>query len=69
MSGTRLVNAADVAPTRIFGADRTYFVLHGDSTADRMVIFWCLGTADVIGLDDGFVHPSARMRERARLLL
>ena len=20
-------------------------------------IFWCLGTADVIGPDDGFVHP------------
>jgi hypothetical protein len=28
-------------------------------------IFWCLGTADVIGPDDGFVHPHVCVKERA----
>jgi hypothetical protein len=28
-------------------------------------IFWCLGTADVLGPDDGFVHPHACVQGRA----
>jgi hypothetical protein len=28
-------------------------------------IFWCLGTADVIGPDDGFVHPHVCVNGRA----
>jgi hypothetical protein len=28
-------------------------------------IFWCLGTADVIGPDDGFVHPHVCVKGRA----
>jgi len=27
-------------------------------------IFWCLGTADVIGPDDGFVHPHVCVKAR-----
>jgi hypothetical protein len=27
--------------------------------------FWCLGTADVIGPDDGFVHPHVCVNGRA----
>jgi hypothetical protein len=27
-------------------------------------IFWCLGTADVIGPDDGFVHPHVCVKGR-----
>ena len=27
--------------------------------------FWCLGTADVIGPDDGFVHPHVCVSGRA----
>jgi hypothetical protein len=27
--------------------------------------FWCLGTADVIGPDDGFVHPHVCVQARA----
>jgi hypothetical protein len=28
-------------------------------------VFWCLGTADVIGPDDGFVHPHVCVNGRA----
>lgn len=51
------IGEAERNAARIFGADRTYFVLHGDSTADRMVGHYCV-TADEIALVDRNCHKS-----------
>ncbi|MEU5186581.1 Orn/Lys/Arg decarboxylase N-terminal domain-containing protein [Streptomyces klenkii] len=51
------VGAAERNAARIFGADRTYFVLHGDSTCDRMVGHFSV-TRDEIALVDRNCHKS-----------
>ncbi|GAA2990790.1 Orn/Lys/Arg family decarboxylase [Streptomyces fulvorobeus] len=51
------IGEAERNAARIFGADRTYFVLHGDSTADRMVGHYCV-TTDEIALVDRNCHKS-----------
>ncbi|MGW0548484.1 Orn/Lys/Arg family decarboxylase [Streptomyces altiplanensis] len=51
------IGEAERNAARIFGADRTYFVLHGDSTADRMVGHYCV-TSDEIALVDRNCHKS-----------
>ncbi|MFI1581101.1 hypothetical protein [Embleya sp. NPDC020630] len=51
------IGAAERNVARIFGADRTYFVLHGDSTANRMVGHYCV-THDEIALVDRNCHKS-----------
>lgn len=51
------IGEAERNAARIFGADRTYFVLHGDSTADRMVGHYSV-TQDEIALVDRNCHKS-----------
>ena len=51
------IGDAERNASRIFGSDRTYFVLHGDSTADRMVGHYCV-TTDEIALVDRNCHKS-----------
>ncbi|MFF8288582.1 Orn/Lys/Arg decarboxylase N-terminal domain-containing protein [Streptomyces sp. NPDC016309] len=51
------IGEAERNAARVFGADRTYFVLHGDSTADRMVGHYCV-TSDEIALVDRNCHKS-----------
>ncbi|MET9700834.1 Orn/Lys/Arg decarboxylase N-terminal domain-containing protein [Streptomyces sp. NPDC006529] len=51
------IGDAERNAARIFGADRTYFVLHGNSTADRMVGHYCV-TTDEIALVDRNCHKS-----------
>ncbi|MEU1309113.1 Orn/Lys/Arg decarboxylase N-terminal domain-containing protein [Streptomyces cinnamoneus] len=51
------VGDAERNAARIFGADRTYFVLHGNSTADRMVGHFCVAQ-DEIALVDRNCHKS-----------
>ncbi|GAA0448977.1 Orn/Lys/Arg decarboxylase N-terminal domain-containing protein [Streptomyces sp. NPDC046215] len=51
------IGDAERNAARIFGADRTYFVLHGDSTADRMVGHFCV-SHDEIALVDRNCHKS-----------
>ncbi|MEE4495220.1 Orn/Lys/Arg decarboxylase N-terminal domain-containing protein [Streptomyces sp. BE230] len=51
------VGDAEANAARIFGADRTYFVLHGDSTCDRMVGHFSV-TRDEIALVDRNCHKS-----------
>ncbi|MFI1620151.1 Orn/Lys/Arg decarboxylase N-terminal domain-containing protein, partial [Streptomyces lydicus] len=51
------VGAAERNAARVFGADRTYFVLHGDSTCDRMVGHFSV-TQDEIALVDRNCHKS-----------
>ncbi|MDX3537458.1 Orn/Lys/Arg decarboxylase N-terminal domain-containing protein [Streptomyces sp. MB09-01] len=51
------IGEAERNAARVFGADRTYFVLHGDSTADRMVGQYCV-TDDEIALVDRNCHKS-----------
>ncbi|GAA2618294.1 Orn/Lys/Arg decarboxylase N-terminal domain-containing protein [Streptomyces axinellae] len=55
---TGAVGAAERNAARIFGADRTYFVLHGDSTCNRMVGHFSV-TRDEIALVDRNCHKSA----------
>ncbi|WP_327391656.1 arginine decarboxylase [Streptomyces sp. NBC_01186] len=51
------VGAAERNAARVFGADRTYFVLHGDSTCNRMVGHFSV-TRDEIALVDRNCHKS-----------
>ncbi|MGI5479187.1 Orn/Lys/Arg decarboxylase N-terminal domain-containing protein [Streptomyces lavendofoliae] len=51
------IGEAERNAARVFGADRTYFVLHGDSTADRMVGHYSV-TADEVALVDRNCHKS-----------
>ncbi|MET7457747.1 Orn/Lys/Arg decarboxylase N-terminal domain-containing protein [Streptomyces sp. NPDC005574] len=51
------IGAAERNAARVFGAERTYFVLHGNSTADRMVGHYCV-TGDEIALIDRNCHKS-----------
>ncbi|THA57883.1 Orn/Lys/Arg decarboxylase N-terminal domain-containing protein [Streptomyces sp. A1136] len=51
------IGEAERNAARVFGADRTYFVLHGDSTADRMVGHFSV-TRDEIALVDRNCHKS-----------
>ncbi|MFI1799386.1 Orn/Lys/Arg decarboxylase N-terminal domain-containing protein [Streptomyces sp. NPDC020379] len=51
------VGDAERNAARVFGADRTYFVLHGDSTCDRMVGHFSV-TRDEIALVDRNCHKS-----------
>ncbi|MFF4174240.1 Orn/Lys/Arg decarboxylase N-terminal domain-containing protein [Streptomyces sp. NPDC001744] len=51
------IGAAERNAARVFGADRTYFVLHGNSTADRMVGHYSV-TTDEIALVDRNCHKS-----------
>ncbi|MEU5048928.1 Orn/Lys/Arg decarboxylase N-terminal domain-containing protein [Streptomyces sp. NPDC021096] len=51
------IGDAERNAARIFGADRTYFVLHGNSTADRMVGHFCVAQ-DEIALVDRNCHKS-----------
>ncbi|MEU5420072.1 Orn/Lys/Arg decarboxylase N-terminal domain-containing protein [Streptomyces sp. NPDC020667] len=51
------VGDAERNAARIFGAERTYFVLHGDSTCDRMVGHFSV-TQDEIALVDRNCHKS-----------
>ncbi|MEU1777887.1 MULTISPECIES: Orn/Lys/Arg decarboxylase N-terminal domain-containing protein [Streptomyces] len=51
------IGEAERNAARIFGADRTYFVLHGNSTADRMVGHYCVAQ-DEIALVDRNCHKS-----------
>lgn len=51
------IGDAERNAARVFGADRTYFVLHGDSTANRMVGHYCV-THDEIALVDRNCHKS-----------
>ncbi|MFI6144485.1 Orn/Lys/Arg decarboxylase N-terminal domain-containing protein [Streptomyces sp. NPDC051109] len=51
------IGEAERNAARVFGADRTYFVLHGDSTADRMVGHYSV-TTDEIALVDRNCHKS-----------
>ncbi|WP_171170753.1 Orn/Lys/Arg decarboxylase N-terminal domain-containing protein [Streptomyces sp. I05A-00742] len=51
------IGDAERNAARIFGADRTYFVLHGNSTADRMVGHFCVAR-DEIALVDRNCHKS-----------
>nr|WP_246481664.1 Orn/Lys/Arg decarboxylase N-terminal domain-containing protein [Amycolatopsis umgeniensis] len=45
------IGDAERNAARIFGADMTYFVLHGDSTADRMVCHASIATDEVVLVD------------------
>ncbi|WP_338497804.1 Orn/Lys/Arg decarboxylase N-terminal domain-containing protein [Streptomyces sp. SJL17-4] len=51
------IGLAERNAARVFGADRTYFVLHGNSTADRMVGHYSV-TTDEIALVDRNCHKS-----------
>ncbi|MEX2980638.1 Orn/Lys/Arg decarboxylase N-terminal domain-containing protein [Streptomyces sp. C36] len=51
------IGDAERNAARVFGADRTYFVLHGNSTADRMVGHYCV-SHDEIALVDRNCHKS-----------
>ncbi|EFL19203.1 Orn/Lys/Arg decarboxylase N-terminal domain-containing protein [Streptomyces sp. C] len=51
------IGEAERNAARVFGSDRTYFVLHGDSTADRMVGHYSV-TTDEIALVDRNCHKS-----------
>ncbi|MEV4442724.1 Orn/Lys/Arg decarboxylase N-terminal domain-containing protein [Streptomyces sp. NPDC049577] len=51
------VGEAERNAARVFGAERTYFVLHGNSTADRMVGHYCVAR-DEIALVDRNCHKS-----------
>jgi arginine decarboxylase len=51
------IGDAERNAARIFGAERTYFVLHGNSTADRMVGHFCV-SRDEIALVDRNCHKS-----------
>ncbi|MFB7949689.1 Orn/Lys/Arg decarboxylase N-terminal domain-containing protein [Kitasatospora phosalacinea] len=51
------IGAAERNAARVFGAERTYFVLHGDSTCNRMVGHYSV-TADEIALVDRNCHKS-----------
>ncbi|MFD9335071.1 Orn/Lys/Arg decarboxylase N-terminal domain-containing protein [Streptomyces sp. NPDC060028] len=51
------IGEAERNAARVFGSDRTYFVLHGDSTADRMVGHYSV-TSDEIALVDRNCHKS-----------
>ncbi|MDT9685415.1 Orn/Lys/Arg decarboxylase N-terminal domain-containing protein [Streptomyces sp. TRM76323] len=51
------IGDAERNAARVFGSDRTYFVLHGDSTADRMVGHYSV-TSDEIALVDRNCHKS-----------
>ncbi|MDT3396542.1 Orn/Lys/Arg decarboxylase N-terminal domain-containing protein [Streptomyces sp. B1866] len=51
------IGDAERNAARVFGADRTYFVLHGDSTADRLVGHFCVAR-DEIALVDRNCHKS-----------
>ncbi|MDQ0792176.1 Orn/Lys/Arg decarboxylase N-terminal domain-containing protein [Streptomyces sp. B1I3] len=51
------IGEAERNAARVFGADRTYFVLHGDSTADRMVGHYSVAR-DEIALVDRNCHKS-----------
>ncbi|KJY40855.1 arginine decarboxylase, partial [Streptomyces sp. NRRL B-1568] len=51
------IGDAERNAARIFGAERTYFVLHGNSTADRMVGHFCVAS-DEIALVDRNCHKS-----------
>jgi arginine decarboxylase len=51
------IGEAERNAARVFGAERTYFVLHGNSTADRMVGHYCV-TRDEIALVDRNCHKS-----------
>jgi arginine decarboxylase len=51
------IGEAERNAARVFGADRTYFVLHGNSTADRMVGHYSV-TTDEIALVDRNCHKS-----------
>ncbi|WP_424887214.1 Orn/Lys/Arg decarboxylase N-terminal domain-containing protein [Streptomyces sp. XH2] len=51
------IGDAERNAARVFGADRTYFVLHGNSTADRMVGHFCV-SRDEIALVDRNCHKS-----------
>lgn len=51
------IGEAERNAARVFGADRTYFVLHGDSTADRMVGHFSV-MRDEIALVDRNCHKS-----------
>ncbi|MFD3728871.1 Orn/Lys/Arg decarboxylase N-terminal domain-containing protein [Streptomyces sp. NPDC058671] len=51
------IGEAENNAARVFGSDRTYFVLHGDSTADRMVGHYSV-TRDEIALVDRNCHKS-----------
>ncbi|MFF7244542.1 Orn/Lys/Arg decarboxylase N-terminal domain-containing protein [Embleya sp. NPDC008237] len=51
------IGDAERNAARIFAADRTYFVLNGNSTADRMVGHFCV-THDEIALVDRNCHKS-----------
>ncbi|MDT0308432.1 Orn/Lys/Arg decarboxylase N-terminal domain-containing protein [Streptomyces sp. DSM 44917] len=51
------IGAAERNAARVFGADRTYFVLHGDSTCDRLVGHYCV-TRDEVALVDRNCHKS-----------
>ncbi|MGV9885856.1 Orn/Lys/Arg family decarboxylase [Streptomyces sp. NPDC003395] len=51
------IGAAERNAARVFGADLTYFVLHGDSTCNRLVGHYCV-TRDEIALVDRNCHKS-----------
>ncbi|MGW2546522.1 Orn/Lys/Arg family decarboxylase [Kitasatospora sp. NPDC001574] len=51
------IGDAERNAARVFGADRTYFVLHGNSTADRMVGHYCVADGE-IALVDRNCHKS-----------
>ncbi|MEU8621548.1 Orn/Lys/Arg decarboxylase N-terminal domain-containing protein [Streptomyces sp. NPDC048623] len=51
------IGEAERNAARVFGAERTYFVLHGDSTADRMVGHFSV-MRDEIALVDRNCHKS-----------
>lgn len=51
------IGEAERNAARVFGAERTYFVLHGDSTCNRMVGHYSV-TADEIALVDRNCHKS-----------
>jgi arginine decarboxylase len=51
------IGAAERNAARVFGAERTYFVLHGDSTCNRLVGHYSV-TRDEIALVDRNCHKS-----------
>lgn len=51
------IGEAERNAARVFGSERTYFVLHGDSTCNRMVGHYSV-TADEIALVDRNCHKS-----------
>ncbi|MFD8705505.1 Orn/Lys/Arg decarboxylase N-terminal domain-containing protein [Kitasatospora sp. NPDC059648] len=51
------IGEAERNAARVFGAERTYFVLHGDSTCNRMVGHYSV-TSDEIALVDRNCHKS-----------